>query len=102
MRARHIVFALLFIAACRKDGGTKEPDPAQPTGADPVADTTVPQADDGAEPSDSAEPPADGGEAAPGADECVSKCTASRQMKAISAEAIEKECQADCASGSFK
>lgn len=99
MRTRYLVVALLFVVACRKDSGTtQDPDPVQPTGADPVADTTVPQADDGAAPSDTAEAPAEGG----GDDECVSKCTASRQMKAISAEAIEKECQADCASGSFK
>jgi hypothetical protein len=83
---------MLLVVACRKDAAPTN-EPVQPTGADPVADTTVPQADDG------------GGEAsepAAGGDECVSKCVASRQMQAISADAIQKECEADCASGNFK
>ena len=103
MHTRTLCIALVFAAACKKEpAATNDPDPVQPTGDDPVADTTIPQADEGA----AEDPPAaDGGEAAEpsaGGDACVSQCMASRQMKAISVEAIQKECEADCASGKFK
>jgi hypothetical protein len=103
MHSRTLFVALLLVAACKKDPSTtNEPDPVQPTGADPVADTSVPQADEGGAPT---EPAAEGGaasEPAAGGDECVSRCVASRQMQAIAADAIKKECEADCASGKFK
>ena len=35
------------------------------------------------------------------ADPCVTACVDSRRMQAISAEAIEQKCRADCASGTF-
>lgn len=90
---RCILVALVLVAACRKDAGaTQDPDPAQPTGADPVADTTVPQSDEGGAPEDTAEPDAN---------TCVPKCVASRQMQAIAPEMIQKNCEDDCASGKF-
>lgn len=70
-------------------------DTRAPTPADePRADTTVPTT--------RVPPPTPAASPDPvDADSCVGKCIESRQMQAISAQAIETRCREDCAAGSF-
>jgi hypothetical protein len=98
MTHRNFLLVVLSVVACRKEGAdSNEPVPQpQPTDALATPDTSTPSAgDDGG-----AAAAPDGGASDPAtADSCVSKCVSSRQMQAISAEMIEKNCQSDCASG---
>lgn len=90
---------LLLLSACqgekKEDASSKVPETsARETSA---GDTTkAPTNAETTAPAENATAEAVGGEDAPAEDDCVAKCVQRNQMKAVGADQIERDCEAEC------